>query len=185
VTARAHPALDRAEEHLAAHEGMAAITALDAARADGLAVMGDPRWWRLRAEALGQVDLLDDAIENCERGLRLAPDDAVLLLTRCELLGRRGDLAEAEDDVRRVLEARPDDPSALVAYARLLSRAGDDAAARSVVSRALAIAPSDPAVLEASARVAAAAGEEAPGDGPRPGTPAGSGGAGVTAGAGS
>lgn len=176
--ARPHPALERAARHLAAGEGMAAIAALDAARADGLAVMADPGWWRLRAAALGEVGLLDDAIDNCERGLRLAPGEPALLLTRCELLARRGDLAEAEDDVRLALEARPDDPAALVTYARLLSRAGDEAAARSAVARALALAPSDPAVLEARALIARAAGEEVAEGEP----PAGRGGADLTAG---
>ncbi len=84
-----------------------------------------PRYYLLLARCLGRnAKWLDQAIESCRQGLRLAPQDAALRLQLGQLQERSASPVAAAAEYARVLELEPKRAEALEGLERLASELG-------------------------------------------------------------
>lgn len=131
-------------------EGAAALDAL--ARSGGAPSGGMAE--RARAEVSGQasdawvrVRLYENAFRSAELALRLAPDDAEMLIRHARVATLLGREVDAVSDLTRVLSAAPDRVDALLARAMAWRRLDRWDQAGGDIDRAAEIAPADVEVL--------------------------------------
>lgn len=97
------------------------------------------------ARLLEEAGELEDAADQLTAALKLAPDDAALLIQRGALLGAQKLYPEAEHDLRRVLKKEPLHAGALFALGVLLVRKGLPSDGAPILRKALEVEPANAA----------------------------------------
>jgi tetratricopeptide (TPR) repeat protein len=120
----------------------------------GGAILESAEAWRIRGEALLELDRTADGVAALQRGLALEPEDVPLLqlLSRAERDG--GDLAAAERTILSALRLAPEEPSLLCDYAWLVALGGQFDKADRLVAEAARLDPDHPALTAARYRMA-------------------------------
>jgi tetratricopeptide (TPR) repeat protein len=145
-----------ARHYLQIDQPARALAALD--RGSGL--LDEPDYWRLRAAALLDTDRASDGARAAEQGLRIDPQDVLLLFLHAAAQRRTGDLAAAERSLLRALELDPENASLLAEYATLVARAGQLDKARRLLEEAERLEPLDDRVITARALLAYLSGDD-------------------------
>lgn len=135
--------LDLARHYLAIHQPGRALAALDAGPVD----LEDVEPWRIRGEALCDLERGGEAASAATSGLRIDPDDIGLLSILCRAETQNGNAAAAERAVLAALRLEPEHPELLVQYAHLVARAGQLDKAQRLVDEAAKIDPMSEAVV--------------------------------------
>ena len=120
----------------------------------------DPSHWWLRGLALYGLYRIDDALNAAASGLRIDPENTLLLdlVARCH--ANRGDLVEAEQAILAALRVDPEDADLLALYALIVAKAGQIDKAKKLVAQARRIEPENASALRLEASIAVARGED-------------------------
>lgn len=121
--------------------------------------LDEPEFWALRGEALYQVDRYEEGVEAARRGLRLEPENVVLLDVLALNLIELDELAEAEQALLSALGRWPDDTALICHYALACASGGQFDKARRLVERAAQLEPESVDVLRVRAQVAHLSGD--------------------------
>lgn len=107
-----------------------------------------PEFWRLRCQALYQLERFDDVRETAQEGLARDPGDSDLFHWLSHAERQLGDLAAAERSQLACLEKGPNQPGYLACYAELLLRAAKLDEAEYILNEAARLSPEHPRVRE-------------------------------------
>lgn len=105
--------------------------------------------WRIRAQALYELERNQEALENVEKALALEPENTQLLYLLSKIQADLKHLAAAETAILTALHLSPENPVLLSRYAIILGQGGQLAKAQKVVAEAARIAPDEITVKNA------------------------------------
>lgn len=117
-------------------------------------------FWRIRSQALVNLDRFNDAADAARRGLQIDPHDIPLLALLAQCDTERGNLAAAERSLLAALQLAPDEPVLLCRYALVVARGGQFAKADQLLAEAARLAPEHPVVARTRVSLAYLRGDD-------------------------
>jgi cytochrome c-type biogenesis protein CcmH/NrfG len=105
--------------------------------------------WRLRAQALYELDRYSEALENTQKALAIEPENIQLLYLLSKTQAELKNLAAAERAILTALRLSPENPVLLSRYAVILGQGSQMAKAQKVLAEAVRINPDELTVKNA------------------------------------
>jgi tetratricopeptide (TPR) repeat protein len=105
--------------------------------------------WRIRAQALYELDRYPEALDSVEKALAIEPENIQLLYLLSKIQADLKHLAAAETAILTALHLSPENPVLLSRYAIILGQGGQLNKAQKVVAEAARIAPDEITVKNA------------------------------------